>query len=94
MSETNNEKAAVKSQWDFPISMVNFFIPYFGLKAILENHLMEDRLPITYYLLLGLVGGIVMIVLTFITKNKSMKIKIVVTTLLLATTIVLNLLIH
>jgi peptidoglycan/LPS O-acetylase OafA/YrhL len=94
MTETNNEKVQARSQWDFAIGMMNFFIPFYGLRAMLENYSGQDRLPIAYYGLLGLVGGIVMIVFTFTTKGKSMKTKIIVTALLLAVIVALNLLIN
>lgn len=94
MSETKNEKVQARSQWYFAIDIMSFFIPFYGVRAMLENYTGEDRLPIAYYGLLGLVGGIVMIVFTFITKNKSMKTKIIVITILLAIVIMLNLLIN
>jgi hypothetical protein len=94
MTETNNEKVQTKSQWDSAISMMYFFIPFQGVRVMLENYLGGDRLPIAYYGLLGLVGAVFMIVFTFITKNKSMKTKIIVTTLIVAIFIVLNVLIY
>ena len=68
----------------------NFFIVYNGLTILLENYLQKDRLPITYFFLLGLVSAIIAFLLNFVTRGKRLWVNGVVTMLLLIVIVLLN----
>lgn len=83
-----------KQHWDLFLVVLNFSILFNGFIVMLEGYLMEDRLPLTYFFVVGLISTIIGGVLTVATKKKPMKIKIVTTVLLLLIVVISNFLIN
>ena len=94
MADVHDKKAEKKNHWHTMIMALNFFIPFHGLKIMLESYLQEDRLPLTYFFILGLVSALLAGIIVFVTRGKTIKIKITSTALLLLIVIVLNSLIN
>lgn len=76
--ETNKRDTIIKSS-DIVIMALNFFILFNGLRLLLENYLMDDRLPLGYFFLIGLVCAGTTAGINYLTRNKPLKAKILVT---------------
>lgn len=94
MTETKDNRVETKKQWQMVIQALNFFIPFYSLKIMLENYLMEDRLPLTYFFIIALISAAIAGALSFLVKERGLKIKAFATAMLLMIMIVLNFLIN
>lgn len=92
MSEVK-EKSEQNETWENALIATYFFILYYGLRLPLENHMLEDRLPITLTMLLGFFSAIITATIVFIVKGKALKIKAVWAAVLLIVMIIINLLV-
>jgi hypothetical protein len=66
-----------KDTWHIALMALYFFIPFYGLRIVAENYLMEDHLGIGYVMLFGLIGGIVVAIYLTTLQTKTLKIKLI-----------------
>lgn len=92
MNEIKEKKAEVNNL-EYALIGAYFFIPFYGLRLPLEEHLMVESLPITYSMLLGFISGIISGLMIFILKDKKVKAKFIGVTVLLILIIIINLLV-
>jgi hypothetical protein len=84
--------ATTEKPFEYVIMALNFVVPFRGIIFLIENYLREERISITYFFLAGLIGGLIATGVHFITKNKTLKVKIFATALICLIIVALNIL--
>ena len=92
MSEVKEKSEQIKT-WENALIASYFFILFYGLRLAIENHLLEDSLPITLTMLIGFISGIITASIVFIVKDKALKIKAIWAVVLLIVMVITNLLV-
>jgi hypothetical protein len=88
MANTNEEQK--QNTIGIVILTFYFFIPFYGLRIVLENYLKVERLEVGYVGLLGLISGL--IVALNLSVLKTVKVRIIGLVIILFVVIIINLL--
>lgn len=84
-------KVASQSKQDMIFFALNYFVPFYGLRMVLEDYLTTDRMPLSYIFLLGLVSAIITVLVTRTTRQRKLHVKILASSILLFVIILINL---
>jgi hypothetical protein len=86
MEQTDTQKLDIaqpesqrEKMWTFMFSISNSSSFFQGLRIITEHYLKNDRLPLSYFVLIGLAAAALGWGIDTLVKKKSFKIKIIVT---------------
>ena len=90
MHKSKDIETGKKQHWHGLLIALNFFIPFQGLQRMLESYMMEDRLPLSYFFILGLISAVIGGVLTVATKNRSSLTRVLTTLSVLVVVVFLN----
>lgn len=82
MNQTDNKKSQNKQKWTFVFFLLNSSILLQGGKVIAERYFNNDRLPLSYFFLIGIITSILAWVIEYLTKNWSQKMKIILAVLI------------
>jgi len=92
MSEIKEKNEQIKT-WENALIASYFFILFHGIRLALEDYLLEESLPITLTMLLGLFSAIITALVVFILNGKKLMIKGFGAVILLALVTIANLLV-
>ena len=84
-------KLASQSKQDMIFFALNYFIPFYGLRMVLEKYLAADRMPLGYIFLLGFICAIITVLVTRATRHKKLQVKIFASVALFLVVILVNL---
>jgi hypothetical protein len=84
-------KVASQSKQDMIFFALNYFVPFYGLRMVLEDYLATDRIPLSYIFLLGFVCAIITVLVTRTTRSKKIHAKILASSILLFVIVLINL---